>query len=194
MARYEAREGEDMTDPGGAIFGPKTMIINQSAGSGGDLMPWYFRKAGLGPLIGVRTWGGLVGIGGYPVLLDGGQITAPHTAIYGLHGQFEVENHGIPPDIEVEYDPKSVAAGHDPQLERAVQYVMEQLKEHPLPTYPSRRTRITTNTTASAFTESQWIVKRRPEIKLRPFSCAHRTVSLCGTKRERPWRIVDSAN
>jgi tricorn protease len=136
MSRYETREGEDVTDPAGAIFGPKTMIINQSAGSGGDLMPWYFRKAGLGPLIGVRTWGGLVGIGGYPVLLDGGQITAPRTAIYGLHGQFEVENHGIAPDIEVEYDPKSVAAGHDPQLERAVQYVMEQLKEHPLPTYP----------------------------------------------------------
>ena len=136
MSRYETREGEDVTDPGGAIFGPKTMIINQSAGSGGDLMPWYFRKAGLGPLIGVRTWGGLVGIGGYPVLLDGGMITAPRTAIYGLHGQFEVENHGIPPDIEVEYDPKSVAAGHDPQLERAVQYVTEQLKEHPLPTYP----------------------------------------------------------
>ena len=136
MSRYETREGEDVTDPAGAIFGPKAMLINQSAGSGGDLMPWYFRKAGLGPLIGVRTWGGLVGIGGYPVLLDGGQITAPRTAIYGLKGQFEVENHGIPPDIEVEYDPKSVAAGHDPQLERAVQYVMEQLKEHPLPTYP----------------------------------------------------------
>jgi tricorn protease len=136
MSRYETREGEDVTDPAGAIFGPKTMIINQSAGSGGDLMPWYFRKAGLGPLIGVRTWGGLVGIGGYPVLLDGGMVTAPRTAIYGLHGQFEVENHGIPPDIEVEYDPKSVAAGHDPQLDRAVQYVMEQLKEHPLPTYP----------------------------------------------------------
>jgi tricorn protease len=136
MSRYETREGEDVTDPAGAIFGPKAMLINQSAGSGGDLMPWYFRKADLGPLIGVRTWGGLVGIGGYPVLLDGGRITAPRTAIYGLKGQFEVENHGIPPDIEVEYDPKSVAAGHDPQLERAVQYVMEQLTEHPLPTYP----------------------------------------------------------
>ena len=136
MARYETREGQDVTDPEGAIFGPKTMLINQSAGSGGDLMPWYFRKAGLGPLIGVRTWGGLVGIGGYPVLLDGGAITAPRTAIYGLTGQFEVENHGIPPDIEVEYLPKEVAAGHDPQLERAIQYEMEQLKEHPLPTYP----------------------------------------------------------
>jgi tricorn protease len=136
MARYETREGEDVTDPEGAIFGPKTMLINQSAGSGGDLLPWYFRQAGLGPLIGVRTWGGLVGIGGYPVLLDGGSITSPRTAIYGLKGQFEVENRGIPPDIEVEYLPKEVAAGHDPQLERAVQYVMEQLKEHPLPTYP----------------------------------------------------------
>ena len=136
MARYESREGEDGTDPQGAIFGPKAMIINQSAGSGGDLMPWYFRKANLGPLIGVRTWGGLVGISGYPVLLDGGYVTAPRIAIYGLHGQFEVENHGIPPDIEVEYLPKEVAAGHDPQLERAAQYVMEQLKEHPLPTYP----------------------------------------------------------
>jgi tricorn protease len=135
MSRYETREGLDVTDPAGAIFGPKAMITNQSAGSGGDLLPWYFRKAALGPLIGTRTWGGLVGIGGYPVLLDGGTVTAPRTAIYGLHGQFEVENHGIPPDIEVEYDPKDVAAGHDPQLERAVQYVMEQLREHPLPTY-----------------------------------------------------------
>ncbi|HEX4066638.1 MAG TPA: PDZ domain-containing protein [Acidobacteriaceae bacterium] len=136
MSRYETREGEDVTDPAGAIFGPKAMITNQSAGSGGDLLPWYFRKAGLGALIGTRTWGGLVGIGGYPLLLDGGRITAPRTAIYGLHGQFEVENHGIAPDIEVEYDPKDVAAGRDPQLDRAVQYVMEQLKEHPLPTYP----------------------------------------------------------
>ncbi len=135
MSRYETREGEDVTDPAGAIFGPKALLTNQSAGSGGDLLPWYFRKAGLGPLIGTRTWGGLVGIGGYPVLLDGGAITAPRTALYGLHGEFEVENHGIKPDIEVEYDPKDVAAGHDPQLERAVQYVTEQLKEHPLPTY-----------------------------------------------------------
>jgi tricorn protease len=136
MSNYETREGLPVTDPAGAIFGPKAMIINQSAGSGGDAMPWYFRKAALGPLIGVRTWGGLVGIGGYPVLLDGGRITAPRTALYGLTGEFEVENHGIKPDIEVEYDPKSVAAGHDPQLDRAVQYVTEQLKEHPLPVYP----------------------------------------------------------
>jgi tricorn protease len=135
MSRYETREGEDVTDPEGAIFGPKAMIINQSAGSGGDAMPWYFRKAGLGKLIGVRTWGGLVGIGGYPTLLDGGAVTAPRTAIYGLTGEFEVENHGIQPDIEVECDPKSVEAGRDPQLERAVQEVMDELRAHPLPAY-----------------------------------------------------------
>lgn len=75
MANYETREGDHVTEPTGAIFGPKAMIINQSAGSGGDAMPWYFRKAALGPLVGTRTWGGLVGIGGYPVLLDGGSCS-----------------------------------------------------------------------------------------------------------------------
>ena len=128
------RDGEAVHDPAGAIFGPKAMIINQSAGSGGDAMPWYFRKANLGTLVGVRTWGGLVGIGGYPVLIDGGRVTAPRYAIYGLHGEWEVEGHGIPPDVEVEELPKDVAAGHDLQLERAVSIVMEQLKEHPVPT------------------------------------------------------------
>ena len=135
MANYETREGERVTEPTGAIFGPKAMIINQSAGSGGDAMPWYFRKAGLGPLVGTRTWGGLVGIGGYPALLDGGGVTAPKTAIYGLKGEFEVENHGIAPDVEVEYLPKEVAAGHDPQLEKAVSIVMEELRAHPPATY-----------------------------------------------------------
>ena len=136
MANYETREGARVTEPSGAIFGPKAMIINQSAGSGGDAMPWYFRKAGLGPLVGTRTWGGLVGIGGYPTLLDGGHVTAPRTAIYGLKGEFEVENHGVAPDVEVEYLPKEVSAGHDAQLERAVAIVMEQLKQHPPVTYP----------------------------------------------------------
>jgi tricorn protease len=135
------RDGEPVHDPEGAIFGPKAMIINQSAGSGGDAMPWYFRKAKLGTLVGTRTWGGLVGIGGYPTLIDGGAVTAPRYAIYGLNGEWEVEGHGIPPDIEVEVLPKDVAAGHDVQLERAVAVVMEQLKEHPvveprIPPYP----------------------------------------------------------
>jgi tricorn protease len=128
------RDGKPVHDPDGAIFGPKAMIINQSAGSGGDAMPWYFRKANLGTLVGVRTWGGLVGIGDYPALIDGGGVTAPRYAIYGLNGEWEVEGHGIAPDVEVEELPKDVAAGHDPQLERAVSILLEQLKDHPVPT------------------------------------------------------------
>jgi tricorn protease len=130
------RDGKPVHDPMGAIFGPKAMIINQSAGSGGDAMPWYFRKAALGTLVGVRTWGGLVGIGGYPQLIDGGMVTAPRYAIYGLDGDWEVEGHGIAPDVEVEELPKDVAAGHDLQLERAVSIVLQQLKEHPPATPP----------------------------------------------------------
>jgi tricorn protease len=130
------RDGKPVHDPVGAIFGPKAMIINESAGSGGDAMPWYFRKSNLGPLVGVKTWGGLVGIGGYPVLIDGGYVMAPRYAIYGLNGQWEVEGHGIAPDVEVENLPKDVAAGRDPQLERAVSIVLEQLKEHPVPAPP----------------------------------------------------------
>ena len=130
------RDGKPVHDPQGAIFGPKAMIINQSAGSGGDAMPWYFRKAGLGTLVGTRTWGGLVGIGGYPTLIDGGFVTAPRYAIYGLSGDWEVEGHGIAPDVQVEELPKDVAAGHDVQLERAVAVVMQQLKEHPVPVSP----------------------------------------------------------
>jgi tricorn protease len=136
------RDGKPVHDPEGAIFGPKAMIINQSAGSGGDAMPWYFRKANLGTLVGVRTWGGLVGIGGYPTLIDGGSVTAPRYAIYGLNGEWEVEGHGIAPDVEVQELPKDVAAGHDAQLERAVAIVLQQLKEHPViepavPPYPN---------------------------------------------------------
>jgi tricorn protease len=98
-------------------------------------MQWLFRKSQLGTLVGVRTWGGLVGIGGYPQLVDGGAVTAPRLAIAGLNGEWEVEGHGIAPDIEVWQDPKLVRDGHDPQLERAVAEAMQQLKEHPFPTY-----------------------------------------------------------
>jgi len=135
MGRIMTREGEDITDPTQAIYGPKVMIINQFAGSGGDAMPWYFRKAGLGPLVGMKTWGGLVGIGNYPPLLDGGYVTAPRWAFYGLSGEWEVENHGIAPDIEVDQDPKLVRQGHDPQLERAVKEALDLLDKNPLPTY-----------------------------------------------------------
>ena len=136
-----SREGENYCSPLAQIYGPKTMIINEMAGSGGDALPWMFRQDKLGPLVGVRTWGGLVGIGGYPSLLDGGGVTAPRAALYGLHGEWEVENRGIAPDIEVENDPASVAAGHDPQLEKAIQVTMEALKKNPMkmpehPAYP----------------------------------------------------------
>ncbi|MFI5165680.1 MAG: PDZ domain-containing protein [Thermoanaerobaculales bacterium] len=135
LARVASREGDDYTEPAESIYGPKVMIINQFAGSGGDAMPWYFRKAGIGPLVGVKTWGGLVGIGGYPTLMDGGRITAPRWAIYGLEGAWEVENHGIAPDFEVEQDPKLVRQGHDPQLERAVQIVLDSLAKSPPRTF-----------------------------------------------------------
>jgi tricorn protease len=135
MINYESRQGLPTTEPTGAIFGPKAMLTNQNAGSGGDAMPWLFRQANLGPLVGTRTWGGLVGIGGYPVLIDGGTVTAPRTALYGLTGKFDVENIGVAPDVEVEDDPKLVAEGHDPQLEKAVSILMEELKKNPPPVY-----------------------------------------------------------
>jgi tricorn protease len=136
------REGEKFCSPMDQIYGPKTMIINEMSGSGGDALPWMFKQDKVGPLVGTRTWGGLVGIWGYPPLLDGGFVTAPRGAIYGLHGEWEVENRGIAPDVEVENDPASVAAGHDAQLEKAVQVTLDALKKNPVvipdhPPYPN---------------------------------------------------------
>jgi tricorn protease len=135
MSKVVTREGHDWSSPSEAIFGPKVMIINEMSGSGGDALPWYFRKAGLGPLIGKRTWGGLVGIGGYPELIDGGNVTAPRAALYGLKGEWEVENVGVPPDIEVDLDPAAYRQGYDAQLDKAIEVVLQQLKEHPVPEY-----------------------------------------------------------
>ena len=136
VAQVFSRAGNKNMEPGEAIFGPKVMIINQFAASGGDAMPWFFRKAKVGELVGERTWGGLVGIGGYPLLIDGGLVTAPRYAVAGLSGQWEVENIGVAPDVEVWQDPKLVREGHDPQLERAVADALKDLQEHPLPEYP----------------------------------------------------------
>jgi tricorn protease len=136
LSKVTTREGLDSPVPIGAIYGPKAMIINEMAGSGGDALPWYFRKRGIGPLIGKRTWGGLIGIGGYPSLLDGGYVMAPRMAVYGLEGKWEVENVGVAPDIEVEFDPHAWRTGHDPQLEKAVSVLMESLRQHPPPVYP----------------------------------------------------------
>lgn len=135
LSRTATREGQDYSNPFGAIYGPKAIIINELAGSGGDAMPWYFRKAGIGPLVGKRTWGGLVGIGGYPPLMDGGMVMAPRMAIYGLKGEWEVENIGIAPDYEVEYDPMLVRQGHDPQLEKTVEVVLDLLTKNPQPEF-----------------------------------------------------------
>jgi tricorn protease len=135
LSKVVTREGHDWSSPSEAIYGPKVMIINEMSGSGGDALPWYFRKAALGPLVGKKTWGGLVGIGGYPELLDGGHVTAPRAAIYGLKGEWEVENVGVAPDIEVDLDPAAYRNGHDAQLDKAIEVVMQQLKEHPLPQY-----------------------------------------------------------
>ena len=136
LNKVMTREGKEQWEPAGAIYGPKVMIVNQFAGSGGDALPWYFRKLAIGPIVGEKTWGGLIGIGGYPPLLDNGYVMAPRWAIYGLKGEWEVENHGIKPDIEVSMDPKAVREGHDPQLEKAIETVMELLKQHPIPEYP----------------------------------------------------------
>ena len=133
MSKVVTREGHDWSSPSEAIYGPKVMMINEMSGSGGDALPWYFRKAGIGPLIGKRTWGGLVGIGGYPELLDGGHVTAPRAAIYGLNGEWEVENHGVAPDFDVDLDPAAWRQGHDAQLDKAIEVVMQELKDHPQP-------------------------------------------------------------
>ena len=127
------RVGEPLVQPQG-IFGPKVMLINERAGSGGDAMPWYFKRAGVGKLVGTRTWGGLVGMAGGPGLMDGGFVGAPSSGIYNpLTGEWEVENIGVAPDVEVEQDPALVRQGRDPQLEKAVQLVMDEMKKNPPP-------------------------------------------------------------
>ena len=132
VAYWAMRYGADLRTPQGAILGPKVMLIDETAGSGGDLLPWMFRKFNLGTLIGRRTWGGLVGILGFPSLMDGGGITAPNLAIWTEDG-WVVENVGVPPDIEVEQWPADVIAGRDPQLEKAIEVVLEQLEANPPP-------------------------------------------------------------
>jgi tricorn protease len=137
------RDGEDMTTPVSLIFGPKAMIINEYAGSGGDAMPWHFRQAKIGTLVGKRTWGGLVGFHGpSEALMDGGVVTTPSRGFWTPNNKWEVENQGIAPDVEVELDPKAVREGHDPQLERTVEILLADLAKNPVlahkkPPYPN---------------------------------------------------------
>ncbi len=130
---WSPRYGAIEHTPNAAIYGPKVMIVNESAGSGGDALPWLFKYNKLGTVVGKRTWGGLVGIGQIPVLMDGGEVTSPSVAFFSPAGKWDVENHGVDPDVTVEQDPKAVAEGHDPQLERAVAVALEQLKQNPPP-------------------------------------------------------------
>ncbi|MFH0989158.1 MAG: PDZ domain-containing protein [bacterium] len=129
---WATRDGKNFQTPTAAINGPKVMIINEHAGSGGDALPYYFRDRKLGPLVGTRTWGGLVGIYDYPVLIDGGAVTAPRVAFFEKNGKWAVENEGVPPDVEVEQLPKETAGGKDPQLERAVAEALKLLEKNPL--------------------------------------------------------------
>lgn len=146
MSGVATRDGVDELEPQGAIFGPKVMIINEFAGSGGDAMPWYFRKAGAGPLIGKRTWGGLVGRAGSPGLMDGGNVGAPSSAVWDPdESKWIAENIGVAPDFEVEHDPELVRQGRDPQLEKAIELIMAELKKNPpkplvRPQYPKYQT------------------------------------------------------
>ena len=140
---WGVRDGRDWRWPEVAHTGPKAMLINGWSGSGGDCFPFYFKNAGLGPLIGTRTWGGLIGITGTPALIDGGGVTVPTFGIYSTKGEWIIEGHGVDPDIAVVDDPSLMAKGGDPQLERAVQEVLDALKKNPpevvrKPEYPMR--------------------------------------------------------
>ena len=142
QAHWNFRYGKDLKSPSASIQGPKVMIIDETAGSGGDYLPWMFRRFNMGTLVGKRTWGGLVGVLGYPEFIDGGVVTAPNLAFYSERG-FRVENEGVAPDVEVEQLPELVVKGHDPQLEKAIEIVMQQLQENPpkkvtTPEYPVR--------------------------------------------------------
>jgi tricorn protease len=131
LAFWAVRSGKDWQWPPSSNFGPKVMLINGWSGSGGDAFPYYFKEAGVGPLIGSRTWGGLIGLSGTPPLVDGGASLVPTFRMYSTAGEWFAEGYGVDPDIEVPEDPTALAKGTDPQLERALQEVMRMLRENP---------------------------------------------------------------
>ncbi len=131
LAFWAVRDGTNWQWPPIANFGPKVMLINGWSGSGGDAFPFYFREAGVGPLIGERTWGGLIGISGVPQLIDGGIVTVPTFRMYTPDGKWFAEGHGVDPDFKVVEDPAELAKGVDQQLDKGIEVVMQLLKEHP---------------------------------------------------------------
>jgi len=130
LAYWAVRDGETWQWPPSGNFGPKVMLINGWSGSGGDAFPDYFRKAGLGPLVGTRTWGGLIGISGAPSLIDGGTVSVPTFRMYDPSGEWFKEGYGVDPDIEVKENPGELAKGVDAQLDRAIKYIVEQLENY----------------------------------------------------------------
>jgi tricorn protease len=136
---YSRTFEEATTYPGGTFIGPMAALLNENSASDGDIFPAMFREAGLGPLIGKRSWGGVIGIGNRGTLIDGGTIFVPESAFASAKGQWIIEGHGVDPDIEVENDPKSLIEGKDPQLFRAVAEIMKKLKDQPvkLPARPA---------------------------------------------------------
>lgn len=131
LAGWKDRDGLGFTTPGAGIYGPKTMLIDQDAGSGGDFLPWAFKRLKLGKTIGTRTWGGLIGISANPNMIDGGIHVVPFFRFYTPDGEWRVENEGVAPDIEVELDPIAVNNGRDVQLERAITHTLNELKANP---------------------------------------------------------------
>ncbi len=127
LGSWKDRDGLIFDTPGGAIYGPKAMLIDQDAGSGGDFMPYAFKRVGLGPLIGKRTWGGLIGISVNPDLIDGGFLTVPYFRFFTPEGEWRIENEGVAPDIDVELDPAAVNRGEDTQLDAAIADVLKRL-------------------------------------------------------------------
>ena len=136
---YSRTDDMGTTYPDGVFMGPMAAILDQNSASDGDIFPWMFREAGLGPLIGKRSWGGVVGISNRGGLIDGGNVFVPGSALANNKGQWIIEGYGVDPDIEVENDPQSLIAGHDPQLERSIAELMAKIKDHPtkLPARPA---------------------------------------------------------
>ena len=132
LAYWAVRDGHDWQYPPVAHFGPQVMLINGWSGSGGDAFPDYFRKAKLGPLVGSRTWGGLIGITGLPSLIDGGSITSPTFRMYDPDGKWFKEGHGVDPDIPVAEDHQQLANGVDNQLEKAIDWIKDELQKNPV--------------------------------------------------------------
>jgi tricorn protease len=150
LAYWAVRDGQSWQWPPVAHRGPQVMLINGWSGSGGDAFPTYFRQAGLGPLIGTRTWGGLIGISGSPLLTDGGNVTVPTFRMYDPKGEWFAEGHGVEPDIPVQEDPSALAKGHDPQLQRAIAEVMDRVAKAPkVPGRPAYEKRIPRSRTSA---------------------------------------------